>query len=168
MKKCLTILLLLLLAVSSWASYLLIPMDEPQRNHLKAYGVAYWALQREVEVTWLLNYRGGAFMMKYADALEKECRLRGISYEVIADGQSADILSYIDLPFQWWLEGGQSTQKSGFPHPVRSYEAGHFRTMQRGIDSRCHNFMVFLCGISYCQVLKSYGLHADRNFHLSR
>ena len=87
-----------LLSFRAQASYLLVPMDDVQRNHLKAYGVAYWALEREVEVTWLLNYRGGSFMMKHADALEKECRLRGVSYEVIADGQSADILSYIADP----------------------------------------------------------------------
>ena len=62
MKKYLTILLLSLLALSARASYLLIPMDEVQKNHLKAYGVAYYALQRDVEVTWLLNYRGGSFM----------------------------------------------------------------------------------------------------------
>ena len=92
------LVLLLMLAFRAEASYLLIPMDDVQRNHLKAYGVAYWSLEREVEVTWLLNYRGGAFMMKYADGLEKECRLRGVSYEVIADGQSADILSYIADP----------------------------------------------------------------------
>jgi glycosyltransferase involved in cell wall biosynthesis len=60
-------------------------MDETQRNHLKAYGIAYYALEREVEVTWLLNYRGGAFMMKYADALERQAKLRGVSIEVIAD-----------------------------------------------------------------------------------
>jgi len=92
------ILLACLLSFRAQASYLLVPMDDVQRNHLKAYGVAYWALEREVEVTWLLNYRGGSFMMKHADALEKECRLRGVSYEVIADGQSADILSYIADP----------------------------------------------------------------------
>lgn len=80
------------------ASYLLIPMDEVQRNHLKAYGVAYWALERDVEVTWLLNYRGGAFLMKYADALDKECRLRGVSSETLADGQSSAILSEIADP----------------------------------------------------------------------
>ena len=91
-------ILLLSVSLRAEASYLLLPMDNVQRNHLKAYGVAYWALEREVEVTWLLNYRGGAFMMKHADALEKECRLRGVSYEVIADGQSADILSYIADP----------------------------------------------------------------------
>ena len=97
--RCYILLLLsCLLSFRAQASYLLVPMDDVQRNHLKAYGVAYWALEREVEVTWLLNYRGGSFMMKHADALEKECRLRGVSYEVIADGQSADILSYIADP----------------------------------------------------------------------
>ena len=80
------------------ASYLLIPMDDAQRNHLKAYGIAYWALEREAEVTWLLNYRGGAFMMKYADAVERQCKLRGVTAEVIADGQSSAILSHIAEP----------------------------------------------------------------------
>lgn len=99
MRKSVVILLLLLLAgPAARASYLLIPMDGVQKNHLKAYGVAYYALQREVEVTWLLNYRGGSFMMKYADLLDKECRLRGVSAEVIADGQSSAILSEIADP----------------------------------------------------------------------
>lgn len=80
------------------ANYILVPMDEAQRDHLKAYGVAYWALQREVEVTWLLNYRGGAFMAKYAEAIERECRLRGVSSEVIADGQSSALLGQIAMP----------------------------------------------------------------------
>lgn len=99
MKKALFIMLLAVLAgVPSRASYLLIPMDEVQKNHLKAYGIAYWALQREAEVTWLLNYRGGSFMMKYADALDRECRLRGVTAEAIADGQSSAILSQIADP----------------------------------------------------------------------
>ena len=99
MKKYLLIMLFFLLAVGPVrASYLLVPMDEVQKNHLKAYGVAYWALERDVEVTWLLNYRGGSFMMKYADALERECRLRGVTAEVIADGQSSAILSEIADP----------------------------------------------------------------------
>ena len=90
--------ILLVCAFPMHAAYLLIPMDEQQQNHLKAYGVAYWALQREVETTWLLNYRGGSFMMKYADALERECRLRGVTAETIADGQSSAILSHIAEP----------------------------------------------------------------------
>lgn len=99
MKKNIAILLLLLTAtLTARANYLLIPMDEAQKNHLKAYGVAYYALQREVEVTWLLNYRGGSFIMKYADLLDRECRLRGVSAEVIADGQSTAILAEIADP----------------------------------------------------------------------
>lgn len=99
MKKSLLITLLMLLVLSPVrATYLLVPMDEVQHNHLKAYGIAYWALEREVEVTWLLNYRGGAFMMKYADALERECRLRGVTTETLADGQSSAILSEIAEP----------------------------------------------------------------------
>ena len=97
MKKA-TLLLILAISVlipSVRATYLLVPMDETQRNHLKAYGIAYYALERDVEVTWLLNYRGGSFMMKYADAIERECKLRGVSVEAIADGQSTAILSSI-------------------------------------------------------------------------
>ncbi len=98
MKRLLNIIFILLLMVAvptARATYLLVPMDETQRNHLKAYGIAYYALQRDVEVTWLLNYRGGSFMMKYADVIEREARLRGVSVEVIADGQSTAILSEI-------------------------------------------------------------------------
>ena len=98
MKKLLLITLLLLLVAPARANYLLIPMDEVQKNHLKAYGIAYWALERDVEVTWLLNYRGGSFMLKFADLLERECRLRGVTAEVIADGQSSAILSEIADP----------------------------------------------------------------------
>jgi hypothetical protein len=96
--KYMIILLLLALVLPARASYLLIPMDDEQQNHLKAYGVAYYALQHEVEVQWLLNYRGGSFMMKYADLLEKECKLRGVTCQVIADGQSTEILSNISDP----------------------------------------------------------------------
>jgi len=92
------LLVFLFFIAHAHASYLLIPMDETQRNHLKAYGIAYWALEREADVTWLLNYRGGSFMTKYADMLERECRLRGVTCEVIADGQSSAILSHIADP----------------------------------------------------------------------
>lgn len=98
MKKIIFLLFLLGGLLPAWASYILIPMDEVQKNHLKSYGIAYWALEREVEVQWLLNYRGGSFLMKHADALERECRLRGVSCEIIADGQSSAILSYIAQP----------------------------------------------------------------------
>ena len=98
MVETMLLVVLLLVGFPSRAAYLLLPMDEAQRNHLKAYGVAYWTLEREVEVTWLLNYRGGSFMTKYAEMLERECRLRGVTCEVIADGQSSAILSHIADP----------------------------------------------------------------------
>lgn len=98
LKRVTSVLLFLFLFAHAHASFLLIPMDDMQKNHLKSYGIAYWALQRDVEVTWLLNYRGGAFLMKHADAIERECRLRGVTCEVIADGQSSAILSHIADP----------------------------------------------------------------------
>lgn len=73
-------------------------MDESQKNHLKSYGLAYWVLKQEVSIEWLLNYRGGSFLMPYANSIESECRIRGISYEVIADLQAQSILTKIADP----------------------------------------------------------------------
>jgi len=73
-------------------------MDENQKNHLKAYGIAYWCLQRDVEVDWLLNYRGGSFMCKAAKAIEDELLIRGVSYEKIANAKSTAILTEIADP----------------------------------------------------------------------
>ena len=56
--------ILLFLFFQSHATRILIPMDESQKNHLKAYGIAYWELKRDLDVDWLLNYRDGSFMMK--------------------------------------------------------------------------------------------------------
>ncbi len=82
----------------SRAAYLLIPMDETQTNHLKAYGIAFWVLEREVEISWLLNYRGGSYLMPHHAMFEKECKLRNVSYQVIADVQASAILSEIADP----------------------------------------------------------------------
>ena len=98
LKKIILFSSILLLSLSLRGAYILIPMDETQQNHLKAYGVAYWALQREVEVDWLLNYRGGSFMCKYIQAIEDECLMRNIRYQVIADVQSSAILKEIADP----------------------------------------------------------------------
>jgi len=73
-------------------------MDENQKNHLKAYGIAYWILMHDVEVDWLLNYRGGSFMFIYSKTFEEECTIRGVSYQVIADAQSTAILMEIADP----------------------------------------------------------------------
>lgn len=73
-------------------------MDEVQKNHLKAYGVAYWVLAQEGEVSWLLNYRGGAFLMKHDDKIERLCKLKGVTYNNIADVQGAQIINDIAEP----------------------------------------------------------------------
>jgi hypothetical protein len=80
------------------SSYVLIPMDKGQKNHLKAYGIAYWVLGFEVDTYWLLNYRGGAFMFKSNNQFIEECKVRGVSYEIIADAQSTSILSQLSAP----------------------------------------------------------------------
>lgn len=82
----------------SHASQLLMPMDEVQTNHLKAYGIAYWVLQNGETVDWLLNYRGGSFSVEYSQKLENECVIRGVSYEVISDAQYNQVISQIASP----------------------------------------------------------------------
>ena len=98
MKKLLSLIFYIFLFQQGSAAYLIIPMDNTQQNHLKAYGVAYWALQQDVEVDWLLNYKGGSFMCKYHELIEIECRVRGVSYQIIADAQSTAILLEISNP----------------------------------------------------------------------
>lgn len=95
MKRFFTILILFLLSTRAFCFALLIPMDEEQTNHLKAYGIAYWTLQNSIPVQWLLNYRGGSFLVEYRDDLKSQCDIRGVSYEVIADSKQSEILSYI-------------------------------------------------------------------------
>lgn len=84
--------------IISRASYLLIPMDDTQTDHLKAYGITYWVLQNDVEVQWLLNYRGGSFLMQHNIKIQNECNIRGVSYEVIPDAKAAEILDEISQP----------------------------------------------------------------------
>ncbi|MFA5534299.1 MAG: hypothetical protein WDA19_07395 [Mariniphaga sp.] len=91
-------LLLGLLFFSSQGIQLLIPMDDTQRNHLKSYGIAYWVLQRDVEVKWLLNYRGGSFLMQHHGDIENECVIRGVAFETITDAQASAILNGIAQP----------------------------------------------------------------------
>lgn len=91
-------LILSMLCNISFGAYILIPMDETQKNHLKAYGIAYWALQEGAEVDWLLNYRGGSFALKQMKPVQDECNIRGVSFELIADAQYTSILSTIASP----------------------------------------------------------------------
>lgn len=98
MKKYYVIILLLLSFFQAQSAYLLIPMDNTQKNHLKSYGIAYWILENEVEISWLLNYRGGSFMIPYSQQIENEIVIRGVSYEIIADVQASQIINDISSP----------------------------------------------------------------------
>jgi hypothetical protein len=73
-------------------------MDEKQANHLKAYGIAYWILKGQMEVDWLLNYRGGSFMCKYNPNIQNELVVRGVSFEVISDAQANQIITEMASP----------------------------------------------------------------------
>ena len=91
-------ILFFFLTCSSFASRILIPMDENQKNHLKAYGVAFWILQKDIEVDWLLNFKAGSFMFGYEQSYERELKIRGVSYEVISEAQVSEILLQIAKP----------------------------------------------------------------------
>ncbi len=91
-------LLLIFGSTLSWARSILIPMDEQQANHLKAYGIAYAVLKADAEIEWLLNYRGGSFMLPYTTAFETECRIRGVSASIISDAEAASIRQQLSNP----------------------------------------------------------------------
>ena len=94
-------LLLFLFSISAQAGFILLPMDETtQQNHLKAYGITYWALEKQYKVSWLLNYRGGSFLLPDAAEIRKECQIRGVSFEPISDGETNTILAEIASPSQ--------------------------------------------------------------------
>ena len=95
LKKILLITILLLGLTRAQASYLLIPMDESQTNHLKAYGITHWVLENQISAQWLLNYRGGSFLIQYDKAIETECVIRNVSYEILADAKVTGILNDI-------------------------------------------------------------------------
>ena len=101
MNKLLLLILLTLFSTKSFASYILIPMDaESQKEHLKAYGLTYWTLEKNVKVKWLLNYRGGSFLLPDSEAIKKECQIRGISFELLSDAKTEQILTEISSPSQ--------------------------------------------------------------------
>lgn len=98
MKNLLFAALCMLLAANMQASYILLYMDEQQKNHLKAYGIAYYVLQSGVDVDWLLNYKGGSFAFKYGEKFEATCRIRGVSYSIVPDAQYGSIVQEIANP----------------------------------------------------------------------
>jgi hypothetical protein len=76
-------------------------MDETmQKNHLKAYGITYWCLNKQYKASWLLNYRGGSFLLPDAEEIRKECQIRGVSFELLSDAEANQILEEISSPSQ--------------------------------------------------------------------
>jgi len=95
MKTILISLALFVISASSLAQKILVPMDKAQTDHLKAYGVAYWCLERSLSVDWLLNYRGGSFMMDALPAVKDELTLRGVAFEELSTSKAEQILAQI-------------------------------------------------------------------------
>lgn len=87
-----------LISFSGRSTQLLIPMDEAQTDHLKSYGIAFWCLENNITVEWLLNYRGGSFLVPHLKSLEEEMILRNVRYQVLAEGQVNQIRLEISNP----------------------------------------------------------------------
>ncbi|HEU0137723.1 MAG TPA: asparagine synthetase B [Flavobacterium sp.] len=97
----LLITFILLLSFQAKAAFILLPMDETtQQNHLKAYGITFWCLDKQYKASWLLNYRGGSFLLPDAPEIRKECQIRGVSFEILSDGEADAILNEISSPSQ--------------------------------------------------------------------
>jgi hypothetical protein len=93
--------LLLSCTFGARASFILLPMDEvSQKNHLKAYGITYWTLNKNYKASWLLNYRGGSFLLPDAEEIRRECQIRGVSFELLSDAEAQQILDEISSPSQ--------------------------------------------------------------------
>jgi hypothetical protein len=97
-RSLLIVLILLGSSLCMRAGKILIPMDDSQSNHLKAYGIAYWVLENRIDIEWLLNYRGGSFLVDNYPDISRECSIRGVSFQVIADVQAQQIYSEIADP----------------------------------------------------------------------
>jgi hypothetical protein len=94
-------MLLLVCVTKVHANFILLPMDDvSQKNHLKAYGITYWCLDKQYKASWLLNYRGGSFLLPDALEIRKECQIRGVSFEILSDGEANQILDEISSPSQ--------------------------------------------------------------------
>ena len=91
-----TILIFIFFSQFGLPQKILIPMDQSQKNHLKAYGAAFWTLEQEINVEWILNYRGGAFMIDSYPEVERECRVRGISYEIVGTEKTLIIYNEVE------------------------------------------------------------------------
>lgn len=101
MLKRIYIVLFLIFILPVRANFILLPMDDvSQKNHLKAYGITYWCLDKQYKASWLLNYRGGSFLLPDAPEIRKECQIRNVSFEILSDGEANQILDEISSPSQ--------------------------------------------------------------------
>ncbi|MEP0262959.1 asparagine synthetase B [Dokdonia sp.] len=101
MKNFLIVFVFIMFGQFAQASYILLPMDlEGQKEHLKAYGITYWTLDQQIKVKWLLNYRGGSFLLPDTEEIRRECTIRGVSYEVLSDSKTEELLTMIGSPSQ--------------------------------------------------------------------
>jgi hypothetical protein len=101
MKMRIFIGLWLLMGSLAQSQYLLVPMDdETQNDHLKAYGVSYWVLSKGTKIKWLLNYRGGSFLIPNQQEIKNELIIRGVSFEELSEGETGSILELIASPSQ--------------------------------------------------------------------
>ena len=98
LKRFVLLLALVLPTLAARANHIFIPMDNTQKEHLKAYGLCYWALSKQVEIDWLLNYRGGSFACEAQLAIENELNVRGITFQTISEAQYTGILQQIADP----------------------------------------------------------------------
>jgi hypothetical protein len=97
-KKVLILFLLISFQVS-YASFILIPMDDvSQTNHLKAYGITFWSLTQGNKAKWLLNYEGGSFLLEDNEATRNECKIRGVTFQILSDTEAENILIEISSP----------------------------------------------------------------------
>lgn len=100
MKKYFTLVVLFVSLVAK-ANFILLPMDDvSQKNHLKAYGITFWCLDKNYKASWLLNYRGGSFLLPDAPEIRKECQIRGVSFEPLSEAEANQILNEIASPSQ--------------------------------------------------------------------
>src|SRR6185437_1077050 len=99
MKKLSALFIIFLcISIRVLAVEIFIPMDDQQKNHLKAYGLTYWVLSKGGTADWLLNYRGGSFAIPWTSDIEAECNIRGITYEVMPDAKYNNIKDQIENP----------------------------------------------------------------------
>lgn len=93
--------LFFMIVISAKANSILLPMDDTsQKNHLKAYGITFWALNKQYKGSWLLNYRGGSFLLPDAIEIRKECQIRGVSFEILNDIETQQLTAEIASPSQ--------------------------------------------------------------------